>query len=218
MTGAAPLRAGIGLRAIHHSDVIARRPNVGWLEAHSENYFARGGATRAVLERVRRDYPLSLHGVGLSLGSTDELDARHLGEIVRLSRDMQPALISEHLCWGSVGGRFVNDLQTTLFWLRLVQLLLAIPLFALAGQGATGLLARMMGQPPQNNFIYRLFALVASPVVKPCRWITPKFVADRHLPLVAFALLAVGYLWTMLAIANACVGAGVPVAQCLQGR
>ena len=59
--------------------------------------------------------------------------------------------------------RFVNDLQTTLFWLRLVQLLLAIPLFALAGQGATGLLARMMGQPPQNNFIYRLFALVASP-------------------------------------------------------
>jgi hypothetical protein len=75
----------------------------------------------------------------------------------------------------------------------------------------------MMGQPPQRNFIYRLFEIVASPVVKPCRWIAPKVIADRHLPLVAFSLLAVGYGWTMLAIANACIGAGLPIAQCLQG-
>jgi hypothetical protein len=112
----------------------------------------------------------------------------------------------------------VNDLQSTLFWLRLVQLLLAIPLLALAGQGATYLLARMMGQPPEQNFFYRLLRLIASPLVKPCRWITPRVVADRHLPLVAFSLLAVGYVWTMLSIANACMGVGLTVAQCLQSR
>jgi hypothetical protein len=112
----------------------------------------------------------------------------------------------------------VNDLQSTLFWLRLVQLLIAIPLFALAGQGATFILARLMGQAPQQNFIYRLFQVVASPVVKPCRWITPKAIADRHLPLVAFSLLAVGYGWTILAIANACIGAGLPIAACLERR
>jgi len=104
-----PDRAGIGLRAVHHHEVIARRPDVGWFEAHSENYFG-GGPARAILERVREDYPISLHGVGLSLGTTDELDADHLGEIVRLARELNPALISEHLCWASVGGRFANDL------------------------------------------------------------------------------------------------------------
>lgn len=111
----------------------------------------------------------------------------------------------------------MSDLQSTLFWLRLVQLVLSIPLFALAGQGATALLARMMGQPPRDNFAYRLFELVASPVVKPVRWITPRFIPDRHVPLAAFALLAVGYLWVMLAIANACIGAGLPVGRCLEG-
>jgi hypothetical protein len=112
----------------------------------------------------------------------------------------------------------MNDLQSTLFWLRLVQLVLAIPLLALAGQGATAVLARMMGQPPRQNFFYRLLEVVASPVVKPCRWITPRFIPDRHVPIAAFALLAVGYVWAMLAIANACIAAGVPVGQCLQGR
>ncbi|MEJ0037391.1 MAG: DUF692 domain-containing protein [Gammaproteobacteria bacterium] len=104
------LRAGIGLRAIHHREVIARGPAVGWFEAHSENYFARGGSPREVLVGVRRNYPLSLHGVGLSIGSTDPLDATHLAEIVRLTRELEPMLVSEHLCWGSVGGRFTNDL------------------------------------------------------------------------------------------------------------
>ena len=112
----------------------------------------------------------------------------------------------------------MNDLQTTLFWLRLVQLLIAIPLFALVGQGATAVLARMMGQPPQQNFIYRLFQVVASPVVKPCRWITPRVIADRHQPLVAFALLLVAYGWVMLEIANVCTRHGLTVAQCLQSQ
>jgi len=104
------LRAGIGLRAIHHDEVIARSPAVGWLEAHSENYFGRGGAPRRVLATIRRSYPLSLHGVGLSMGSTDPLDATHLGEVVQLTRELEPMLVSEHLSWASVGGRFTNDL------------------------------------------------------------------------------------------------------------
>ncbi|HEU4626073.1 MAG TPA: DUF692 domain-containing protein [Steroidobacteraceae bacterium] len=103
-------RAGIGLRAIHHSEIVARSPDVGWFEAHSENYFARGGALPRVLRAVRERYPLSLHGVGLSIGSTDPLDRAHLAEIARLVRDFEPMLVSEHLCWGSVGGRFTNDL------------------------------------------------------------------------------------------------------------
>jgi hypothetical protein len=110
----------------------------------------------------------------------------------------------------------LNDLHTTLFWLRLVQLLIAIPLLAIAGQGATAVLSRMMGQPPQENFVYRLFQVVASPVVKPCRWITPRVIADRHQPLVAFALLLVAYGWVMLEIASVCARHGMAVAQCLQ--
>src|SRR5262245_46842548 len=104
------LSAGIGLRATHHQEIVARRPRIGWLEAHSENYFARGGALPKLLGIVREHYPLSLHGVGLSIGSTDPLDRAHLAEIARLVRDFEPMLVSEHLSWGSVGGRFTNDL------------------------------------------------------------------------------------------------------------
>jgi uncharacterized protein (UPF0276 family) len=105
-----PLRAGIGLRAQHHADIVACRPAVGWFEAHSENYFAAGGAQRSYLERITADYALSLHGVGLSLGSTDPLSRAHLQQIVRLVHDFEPILVSEHLSWSSVGGRFTNDL------------------------------------------------------------------------------------------------------------
>lgn len=109
-------------------------------------------------------------------------------------------------------------IEPTLFWLRLVQLLIAIPLLALAGEGAVWLLARMVGQPPRQNFFFRLLEVVASPVVKPFRWITPRFVPDRHVPFAAFCLLLVAYFWVMLAIADACAGAGFPVGQCLRGR
>lgn len=87
-----------------------RRPALGWLEAHTENYFARGGAQRVHLERIRAHYELSLHGVGLSLGSTDPLNRQHLHEVQRLVRDFQPMLVSEHLSWSSVDGRYLNDL------------------------------------------------------------------------------------------------------------
>ena len=107
-----PLRAaaGVGLRAQHVAEVLATRPHVGWLEVHSENYYADGGPGLAALDRIRRDYPLSLHGVGMSLGSTDPLDRAHLGKLKRLIARTEPALVSEHLCWSGVGGRHLNDL------------------------------------------------------------------------------------------------------------
>ncbi|MEJ1962776.1 MAG: DUF692 domain-containing protein [Gammaproteobacteria bacterium] len=104
------LRTGIGLRATHHEEIVARRPSVGWFEAHTENYFGRGSAPGNVLTRIRAEYPVSLHGVGLSIGSTDPFDPTHLTEVARLVRDIEPMLVSEHLSWGSVGGRFTNDL------------------------------------------------------------------------------------------------------------
>jgi uncharacterized protein (UPF0276 family) len=102
--------AGIGLRTPHVREVLARRPPVAWFEVHSENYFADGGPALAALDRIRADYPLSLHGVGMSLGSIDPLDREHLAKLARLIARMEPALVSEHLCWSGVGGRHLNDL------------------------------------------------------------------------------------------------------------
>ena len=107
---ALPADAGIGLRTPHLRQVQAARPPVAWFEVHSENYFAEGGPALAALDRIRSDYPLSLHGVGLSLGSTDPLDREHLAKLLRLIERTEPAVVSEHLCWSSVGGRHLNDL------------------------------------------------------------------------------------------------------------
>ncbi len=107
---AIPARAGIGLRAPHHQQVIETRPDVGWLEVHSENYFGDGGSPLDYLERARELYPVSLHGVGLSLGSTDPLNREHLRRLKRLIARIEPGLVSEHLCWSSVDGRYLNDL------------------------------------------------------------------------------------------------------------
>ena len=105
-----PAAAGIGLRAPHVAAVERERPGVAWLEVHSENYYAGGGPALAALDRIRRDYPLSLHGVGMSLGSADPLDRAHLAKLRRLIARSAPALVSEHLCWSGVGGRSLNDL------------------------------------------------------------------------------------------------------------
>ncbi len=105
-----PAGTGIGLRAPHHVHVLSQAPRAAWFEAHSENYFAAGGAHVESLSKIRARYPLSLHGVGLSLGSTDPLDRRHLAEVRRVVARFEPALVSEHLSWSSVGGRFANDL------------------------------------------------------------------------------------------------------------
>ena len=105
-----PARAGIGLRAPHHARVLTEHPAVAWFEVHAENFFVDGGPQLALLEAVRRDYPLSLHGVGLSLGGADPLDGRHLAQWRRLIDRCDPGLVSEHLCWGAIGGRHLNDL------------------------------------------------------------------------------------------------------------
>jgi len=102
--------AGVGLRAPHVRQVLAERPHIAWLEVHSENYYAGGGTALAALDRIRVDYPLSLHGVGMSLGSTDPIDATHLGKLRRLIDRCEPQLVSEHLCWSGAGGRHLNDL------------------------------------------------------------------------------------------------------------
>ena len=105
-----PAIAGIGLRGPHQARFLNDKPAAGWLEAHSENYFAEDGIALATLERIRADYPVSLHGVGLSLGSVDPLDTGHLASLARLVDRIEPGLVSEHLSWGAVDGRHLNDL------------------------------------------------------------------------------------------------------------
>jgi uncharacterized protein len=101
---------GIGLRTRHFDRFLAERPAVDWVEVISENFFAPGGRPMAVLEKVRRDMPVVLHGVSLSIGSTDPLSVTYLSKLGALARRIAPAWISDHLCWGSHGGRYVHDL------------------------------------------------------------------------------------------------------------
>ena len=101
---------GIGLRQPHYREVFERLPALAFLEVHSENFFLEGGASMHALERARAAYPISLHGVGLSLGSADALAGEHLAKLKRLVERVEPALVSEHLCWGGVGGVHFNDL------------------------------------------------------------------------------------------------------------
>jgi uncharacterized protein (UPF0276 family) len=109
-TGPVPARAGIGLRSPHHQALLDEQPPVGWIEAHTENYFHDGGAAVRALERARASYPLSLHGVGLGLGSADGIDRAHLARVKRAITRFEPALVSEHACWGQAGGEYFNDL------------------------------------------------------------------------------------------------------------
>jgi hypothetical protein len=104
-----PALAGVGLRFPHHEHVLQARPGVPWLEVHAENYFG-GGSARHTLESIRHHYPLSLHGVGLSLGSAGDLDPAHLRRLADLVDMMQPGLVSEHLSWSVAGGRYLADL------------------------------------------------------------------------------------------------------------
>ena len=108
--GPIPPRSGIGLRAGHYRDLLAQRPPLAFVEVHSENYFGAGGAPHHFLEQTRAHYPLSLHGVGLSFGSSDPLDREHLRQLKTLIQRYEPALVSDHLSWSSVGGVFLNDL------------------------------------------------------------------------------------------------------------
>jgi uncharacterized protein (UPF0276 family) len=101
---------GVGLRATHYRDFLENRPSVDWLEVHSENYLDQAGWDWHVLEELREDYPFSLHGVGLGLGSARGFSDEHLERVRSLVHRVQPALVSEHLSWGAIDGRQLNDL------------------------------------------------------------------------------------------------------------
>ncbi|WP_421271650.1 DUF692 domain-containing protein [Aeromonas taiwanensis] len=101
---------GIGLRPPHYDEIRQTLPEVGWLEVHSENYFERHSRGAEVLAELAGHYPVSLHGVGMSLGSADPLDPAHLRQLATLVGAVSPVRVSEHLSWGSIGGRHFNDL------------------------------------------------------------------------------------------------------------
>jgi uncharacterized protein len=102
-------RVGLGLRAPHVADVLASRPAVDWWEIHAENHLG-GGPARRQLEAIRRDYPISVHGVGLSLGTAEGPDRRHLSRMRGLIDRLEPVLVSEHLSWSVTGGVYLNHL------------------------------------------------------------------------------------------------------------
>ncbi len=106
---------GIGLRPPHYPQVVeacaaGRAVGVDWFEVISENFFEPGGNPRRVLRAVRERYPVVMHGVSLSLGSVDPLNEDHVNRLVRLAAEIEPALVSDHLCWGSFGGHYAHDL------------------------------------------------------------------------------------------------------------
>jgi uncharacterized protein (UPF0276 family) len=110
MDGFPHLGHGIGLRPPHYAAVIAERPPVDWFEVISENFMVEGGNPRRVLRQVRERYPVVLHGVSLSLGSVDPLDEAYLERLAALAAEVEPAWISDHLCWSSFGGHTGHDL------------------------------------------------------------------------------------------------------------
>ncbi|RFP08570.1 MULTISPECIES: DUF692 family multinuclear iron-containing protein [unclassified Duganella] len=101
---------GVGLRAPHYRQFIEQRPRAAWLEVHTENYLDQAGWDWHVLQQLRHDYPISLHGVGLGLGSARGFSDHHLERVRALVERVEPMLVSEHLCWGAVGDRQLNDL------------------------------------------------------------------------------------------------------------
>ena len=104
------LLTGIGLRAPHFAEFLEKRPKVAWVEVHSENYFGEGGKSLHLLETVRRDYPVSIHGVSLSLGSADDLNWPYLKKLKDLITRIDPCLVSDHVAWCSIDGQYLHDL------------------------------------------------------------------------------------------------------------
>ncbi|SOE66329.1 Uncharacterized conserved protein, UPF0276 family [Burkholderia sp. OK233] len=107
--GVIPACAGVGLRFRHHHEVVEGHPPAAWFEVHTENYMG-GGSAPAYLDAIRRDYPISLHGVGLSLGSAEGMDVRHLERVRGVIERVEPGLVSEHLSWSVSGGNYLADL------------------------------------------------------------------------------------------------------------
>ena len=109
-SGGMPARAGVGLKPEHYRTILATRPDVGFFEVHAENYMGAGGPPHHYLSAIRERYPLSLHGVGLSIGSDRPLDHAHLQRLKALIERYAPTLFSEHLAWSTHDTGFLNDL------------------------------------------------------------------------------------------------------------
>jgi hypothetical protein len=107
---AIPARAGVGFKPKHYSAILQSAPDIGFFEVHAENYMGAGGPPHRHLSEIRSRYPLSLHGVGLSIGADRPLDTEHLRRLAQLSQRYEPSLLSEHLAWSSHGQAFYNDL------------------------------------------------------------------------------------------------------------
>ena len=105
-----PSRAGIGLKSQHYQQILESNPAVGFFEVHAENYLVAGGPFHHYLGLIRERYPLSIHGVGLSIGAQQSLDREHLERLATLLERYQPQAFSEHLAWSSHGAVFLNDL------------------------------------------------------------------------------------------------------------
>ena len=101
---------GLGLRPEHYEEIVASPGKVSWFEALSENYMVKGGMPLYWLDRIRRDYPMALHGVSLSIGTTDPLDKAHLDELKALADRVQPMWVSDHLCFTGLRGLNMHDL------------------------------------------------------------------------------------------------------------
>jgi uncharacterized protein (UPF0276 family) len=101
---------GVGLRRPHYKVILEERPTIDWFEIISENFMADGGRPFEVLEGIRANYPVVMHGVALSLGSADPLNRAYLRDLAALARRVEPAWISDHLCWTGVGGKNLHDL------------------------------------------------------------------------------------------------------------
>lgn len=110
MTADRLLRAGAGLKPEHQRHILDARPDIGWFEVHAENYMGAGGPPHHFLERIRALYPLSVHGVGLSIGSADGMVPGHLARLKAVVDRYQPFVVSEHLAWSTHDGIFLNDL------------------------------------------------------------------------------------------------------------
>jgi uncharacterized protein (UPF0276 family) len=115
------LGAGIGLRLPHLAELVATRPPVGWLEVHPENFLANPHATELMLDLTPR-YPISVHSVGISIGSADGIDHAHLNRLASLVDRLQPAMVSGHLAWSTFGGRYLNDLLPLAYTAETLQL------------------------------------------------------------------------------------------------
>ena len=107
---AIPPRAGVGLKPEHYRTILETSPDIGFFEVHAENYMGAGGPPHRYLEAIRDRYPLSLHGVGLSIGADRPLDRAHLERLRQLIQRYQPSLFSEHLAWSTHGAAFLDDL------------------------------------------------------------------------------------------------------------